>query len=227
MTTTNINRASFDDVMVPNYAPGSFIPVRGLGSRVWDQAGKEYVDFAGGIAVSSVGHANPALLKALSDQAGKLWHVANVLANEPAIRLAQKLCADTFAERVFFANSGAEANEAALKLARRYACDHFPKDDTPEGKLQSDKYEIIAFNDSFHGRTYFTVSVGGQPKYSQGFGPAIQGITHLPFNDLAAVAKHISAKTCAVIVEPVQGESGVVPATPAFLKGRQRRAIDI
>ena len=125
MTTANNNphvaRATFDEVMVPNYAPGSFIPVRGKGSRVWDQSGKEYVDFAGGIAVSSVGHANEDVVGALTEQAGKLWHVANVLANEPAIRLAQKLCELTFAERVFFANSGAEANEAALKLARRYA----------------------------------------------------------------------------------------------------------
>lgn len=214
-----VTRASFDEVMVPNYAPGSFIPVRGKGARVWDQAGKEYVDFAGGIAVSSVGHAHPDVVQALTEQAGKIWHVANVLANEPAIRLAQKLCELTFAERVFFANSGAEANEAALKLARRYACDHFPKDDTPEGKLKSDKFEIISFTDSFHGRTLFTVTVGGQPKYSKGFGPAIEGITHLPFNDLEAVRKQISAKTCAIIVEPVQGESGVLPATRAFLKG--------
>ena len=223
MTTTNNNspvtRATFDEVMVPNYAPGSFIPVRGKGSRVWDQSGKEYIDFAGGIAVSSVGHANVEVLQALTEQAGKLWHVANVLTNEPAIRLAQKLCELTFAERVFFANSGAEANEAALKLARRFACDQFPKNDTPEGKLESDKVEIISFTDSFHGRTLFTVTVGGQPKYSQGFGPVPQGITHLPFNDLEAVKKQISAKTCAVIVEPVQGESGVLAATPAFLKG--------
>ena len=214
-----VSRASFDEVMVPNYAPGSFIPVRGKGARVWDQANKEYVDFAGGIAVSSVGHAHPEVVRALSEQAGKLWHVANVLANEPAIRLAQRLCELTFAERIFFANSGAEANEAALKLARRYACDHYPESDTPEGKLQSDKNEIISFTDSFHGRTLFTVTVGGQPKYSQGFGPMPQGITHLPFNDLEAVKKQISARTCAVIVEPVQGESGVVPAAPAFLKG--------
>ena len=223
MTTDNhhspVTRANFDEVMVPNYAPGSFIPVRGKGARVWDQAGKEYVDLAGGIAVSSVGHAHPDVVHALTEQAGKIWHVANVLANEPAIMLAQKLCELTFAERVFFANSGAEANEAALKLARRYACDHFPKDATPEGKLQSDKNEIISFIDSFHGRTLFTVSVGGQPKYSQGFGPALQGITHLPFNDLDAVKKQMSARTCAVIVEPVQGESGVLPATTEFLKG--------
>ena len=214
-----ITRSSFDEVMVPNYAPGSFIPVRGQGSRVWDQTGREYVDFAGGIAVNSVGHAQPDVVRALIAQAGKLWHVANVLANEPAIRLAQRLCELTFAERVFFANSGAEANEAALKLARRHACDHHPRDNTAEGKLASSKNEIISFIDSFHGRTLFTVTVGGQPKYSQGFGPVPQGITHLPFNDLDAVRKQISANTCAVIVEPVQGESGIVPATPAFLKG--------
>ena len=214
-----ITRSSFDEVMVPNYAPGSFIPVRGEGSRVWDQAGREYVDFAGGIAVNSVGHAQPDVVRALTAQAGKLWHVANVLANEPAIRLAQRLCELTFAERVFFANSGAEANEAALKLARRHACDHHPRDNTAEGKLASSKNEIISFIDSFHGRTLFTVTVGGQPKYSQGFGPVPQGITHLPFNDLDAVRKQITANTCAVIVEPVQGESGIVPAKPAFLKG--------
>ena len=218
-TSTAITRASFDEVMVPNYAPGGFIPVRGIGSRVWDQANREYVDFAGGIAVSSIGHAHPVAVKALTEQAGKLWHVANVLTNEPAIRLAQRLCALTFAERVFFANSGAEANEAALKLARKYACDHFPRANAPAGSLESDKNEIIAFTDSFHGRTLFTVTVGGQPKYTQGFGPLPEGITHLPYNDLDAVRKHISARTCAVIVEPIQGESGVLPASAGFLRG--------
>ncbi len=215
----SITRADFDQVMVPNYAPGTFIPVRGKGSRVWDQEGREYVDFAGGIAVNSIGHAHPAAVKALTEQANKLWHVANVLTNEPAIALAQKLVDLTFAERVFFANSGAEANEAALKLARKHACDHFPKAGAPEGSLESDKTEIIAFNDSFHGRTLFTVTVGGQAKYTQGFGPLPQSITHLPYNDLDAVKKQISAKTCAVIVEPVQGESGVMPASVEFLKG--------
>ena len=215
----SVTRATFDEVMVPNYAPGGFVPVRGLGSRVWDQAGREYIDLAGGIAVSSVGHAHPATIRALTAQAEKLWHVANVLTNEPAMRLAKRLCKLTFAERVFFANSGAEANEAALKLARKYACDHFPKPGTPETTLESDKNEIISFTDSFHGRTLFTVTVGGQPKYTQGFAPLPEGITHLPFNDLDAVKKHISASTCAVIVEPVQGESGVLSASREFLKG--------
>ena len=221
MTTNSppVTRATFDEVMVPSYAPGTFIPVRGKGARVWDQSGREYVDLAGGIAVSSLGHAHPAAVNALTEQANKLWHVANVLANEPAIRLARRLCELTFAERVFFANSGAEANEAALKLARKVACDHHPRPGSAEGVLESDKHEIISFHDSFHGRTLFTVTAGGQAKYTQGYGPLPQGITHLPFNDLDAVRKHISARTCAVIVEPVQGESGVLPASREFLKG--------
>jgi succinylornithine transaminase family protein len=214
-------RSQFDDVMVQNYAPAAFIPVRGHGSRVWDQAGREYVDFAGGIAVSAVGHTHPDVVDALKAQADKLWHVANVLTNEPAIRLAQKLVAHTFADRVFFCNSGAEANEAALKLARKYASDNYPhKRTTPceHGcNCATDKFEIIAFNNSFHGRTLFTVSAGGQPKYTQGFGPLPQGVTHLPYNDIASVEAAISDNTCAVIVEPIQGEGGVTPAKGEFL----------
>ena len=214
-------RKTFDEVMVPNYAPAGFIPVRGVGSRVWDQAGREYVDFAGGIAVSAVGHVHPKVVAALTEQANKIWHVANVLTNEPALRLAAKLIEHTFAERVFFCNSGAEANEAALKLARKVASDHFPHQ--REGVCQNgcncvtDKNEIISFTNSFHGRTLFTVSVGGQPKYTQGYGPLPQRITHLPFNDIAALEAGITDNTCAVIVEPVQGEGGVTPASKAFL----------
>jgi acetylornithine/N-succinyldiaminopimelate aminotransferase len=120
-----VQRADFDQVMVPNYAPAAFIPVRGEGSRVWDQSGRELIDFAGGIAVNVLGHCHPALVKALTEQANKLWHVSNVFTNEPALRLAHKLIDATFAERVFFCNSGAEANEAAFKLARRVAHDRF------------------------------------------------------------------------------------------------------
>ncbi|WP_137937420.1 aspartate aminotransferase family protein [Chitinivorax sp. B] len=207
--TQQVQRADFDRVMVPNYAPAAFVPVRGQGSRVWDQEGKEYVDFAGGIAVNSLGHAHPALVAALTEQANKLWHVSNSLTNEPALRLASKLVEKTFADKVFFCNSGGEANEAAFKLARRYAIEKFG----PE------KVEIIAFDNAFHGRTFFTVSVGGQPKYSDGFGPKPGGIVHLPFNDLGALAKHISDKTCAVVMEPVQGEGGITPATKAFIEG--------
>ena len=204
-----VQRADFDQVMVPNYAPAAFIPVRGAGSRVWDQSGRELIDFAGGIAVNVLGHAHPALVGALTEQANALWHVSNVFTNEPALRLARKLVDSTFAERVFFCNSGAEANEAAFKLARRVAHDRFG----------AEKYEIIAALNSFHGRTLFTVNVGGQSKYSDGFGPKITGITHVPFNDLDALKAAISDKTCAVVLEPIQGEGGVLPAEQAYLQG--------
>ncbi len=203
-----VGRADFDRVMVPNYAPIDMIPVRGEGSRLWDQQGREYVDLAGGIAVNVLGHAHPALIDALTEQAGKLWHVSNVLTNEPALRLATKLVDATFADKVFFANSGAEANEAAFKLARRWAHE----------TVGPDKHEIIACTNSFHGRTLFTVSVGGQPKYSQGFGPALEGISHVPYNDLEALEQKISARTCAVVIEPIQGEGGVIPASPGYLQ---------
>ncbi|MDH0624330.1 aspartate aminotransferase family protein [Pseudomonas chengduensis] len=204
-----VQRADFDQFMVPNYAPAAFVPVRGLGSRVWDQSGRELIDFAGGIAVNVLGHCHPALVAALTKQANTLWHISNVFTNEPTLRLSKKLVEATFAERVFFCNSGAEANEAAFKLARRVAHDRFG----PE------KHEIIAATNSFHGRTLFTVSVGGQPKYSDGFGPKIQGITHVPYNDLEALKAAISDKTCAVVLEPVQGEGGVLPADKAYLEG--------
>ena len=211
-----VQRSDFDQLMVPNYSPAAFIPVRGQGSRVWDQSGRELVDFAGGIAVNSLGHCHPALVGALAEQASKIWHVSNVFTNEPALRLAQKLIGATFAERVFFANSGAEANEAALKLARRYAHDVYG----------AQKYEIISMVNSFHGRTLFTVNVGGQAKYSDGFGPKVEGITHIPFNDLDALKAAISDKTCAVILEPVQGESGVLPADKAYLEGVRKLCDD-
>ncbi|CAE6932621.1 MULTISPECIES: aspartate aminotransferase family protein [Pseudomonas] len=204
-----VQRADFDQFMVPNYSPAAFIPVRGEGSRVWDQTGRELLDFAGGIAVNVLGHAHPVLVKALTEQANALWHVSNVFTNEPALRLAKKLTDATFAERVFFCNSGAEANEAAFKLARRVAFDKFGEE----------KCEIIAAVNSFHGRTLFTVSVGGQPKYSDGFGPKIQGISHVPYNDLEALKAAVSDKTCAVVLEPIQGEGGVLPADLAYLQG--------
>ncbi|MGL5991317.1 MAG: aspartate aminotransferase family protein [Plesiomonas sp.] len=204
-----VRRQCFDQVMVPNYAPAAFIPVRGKGSRVWDQQGREYIDFTGGIAVNALGHCHPALVETLQRQGETLWHLSNVFTNEPALRLAQRLVTNTFAGKVFFANSGAEANEAALKLARRYAVDHH----SPY------KTQIIAFHRAFHGRTFFTVSAGGQHKYSDGFGPKPADIVHVPFNDLAAVRAVMSSQTCAVIVEPVQGEGGIIPAEPEFLQG--------
>lgn len=204
-----VTRKDFDNVMVPNYAPAAMIPVRGQGSRVWDQADNEYIDFAAGIAVSCLGHCYPPLVATLQQQSQKLWHVSNLLTNEPALRLANKLTKATFADKVFFANSGAEANEAALKLARRYALDKFG-----EGKDQ-----IIAFNKGFHGRTFFTVTVGGQSSYSDGFGPKPGAIDHVDFNDLAAVEALMSDKTCAVMMEPLQGEGGINAANQQFLIG--------
>jgi acetylornithine/N-succinyldiaminopimelate aminotransferase len=209
MNDLTVTRQTFDEVMVPVFAPAPFVPDRGLGSRVWDTQGRDYVDFAGGIAVTALGHAHPELLKVLQEQGSKLWHIGNGYTNEPVLRLARRLEDLTFADRAFFANSGAEANEAALKLARRVAFD----------RHGADKYEIISFTQSFHGRTFFTVSVGGQPKYSEGFGPVPAGIIHLPYNDLEAAKQAIGAKTCAVIVEPIQGDGGVIPADPAFLTG--------
>ncbi|WP_392566222.1 aspartate aminotransferase family protein [Utexia brackfieldae] len=205
----SVNRALFDKVILPVYAPAPFIPVKGEGSRVWDQQHNEYIDFAGGIAVNALGHCHPKLVSALKAQSHKLWHVSNVFTNEPALKLAQRLTENTFADRVFFANSGAEANEAAFKLARRYAIETY----SPY------KTKIIAFYQAFHGRTLFTVSVGGQAKYSDGFGPKPADIIHVPFNDLAAVKAVMDDHTCAVVIEPIQGEGGVTPATPEFLQG--------
>jgi acetylornithine/N-succinyldiaminopimelate aminotransferase len=210
MNKQPVSRELFDEVMVPNYAPGAVIPVIGKGSRVWDQEDREFIDLAGGIAVTCLGHSHPGLVSALMEQAEKIWHLSNVMTNEPALRLAKTLCDLTFAERVFFANSGGEANEAAFKLARRYGWHH----------TGPEKNEIIAFKNAFHGRTLFTVSVGGQPKYLEGFEPAPGGIHHAEFNDLESVKKLISKdKTCAVVVEPIQGEGGVMPANEDFLKG--------
>jgi acetylornithine/N-succinyldiaminopimelate aminotransferase len=199
----------FDEVMVPNYNPAAIIPVRGKGSKVWDQSDNEYIDFAGGIAVNVLGHCHPALVNALHEQSEKIWHLSNVLTNEPALRLAKKLIDATFSDKVYFCNSGAEANEAALKLARRYALDNFGEE----------KSQIIAFKQGFHGRTFFTVTVGGQAAYSDGFGPKPGAIDHVDYNDLDAVTNLISDKTCAVMLEPLQGEGGIISPTPEFIKG--------
>ena len=211
-----VTRELFDQVMVPCYAPAPFVPVRGEGSRIWDQSGKLYIDFASGVAVTSLGHCHPAMIRALDEQARKLWHVSNWFTNEPALRLAKRLVDHTFAERVFFSNSGAEANEAALKLARRWAHDRFG----PE------KTRIISTLNAFHGRTLFTVTAGGQAKYAQGFGPSPAGITHVPYNDVdaleAAFRDEGGDDVCAVILEPMQGEGGMTPGSPAFLQAARR-----
>lgn len=194
--------------LTPNFAFAPIMPTRALGSRVWDENNKEYIDLAGGIAVNALGHCHPELVQALTEQAQKLWHISNLYTTEPAQTLARKLTEHSFADKVFFANSGAEANEAALKLARKHARD----------KHGAHKTEIIACLNAFHGRTLFTVSVGGQPKYSADFAPLPADITHIPFNDVDELKAAISDKTCAVIIEPIQGESGVLPATREFLQ---------
>jgi len=204
-----VSRETFDEVMVPNYNPAALVPVRGKGSRVWDQQENEYIDFAGGIAVNVLGHCHPELVAVLQKQGETLWHLSNVFTNEPALRLAKKLIDATFAERVYFANSGAEANEAALKLARRFALDNYG----PE------KDQIISFNKGFHGRTFFTVTVGGQAAYSDGFGPKPGAVQHTDYNDLAALENIMSDKTCAVMMEPLQGEGGIISPTQDFIEG--------
>ncbi|MCM2336802.1 MAG: acetylornithine/succinyldiaminopimelate transaminase [Pseudomonas sp.] len=197
---------------VPVYRPRRIVLDRGVGSRLWDTDGREYVDFGAGIAVNALGHAHPALVAALTAQAGKLWHTSNVFVSEPPMRLAEELVtASHFAERAFFCNSGAEANEAAIKLARRYATD---QGRPPERRV------ILSFRGSFHGRTLAAVTATAQPKYHEGFEPLPPGFRYSDFNDLAAAEQAMAGgDVCAVLVEPVQGEGGVTPATPAFLAG--------
>lgn len=204
-----VSREMFDEVMVPNYSPSKVIPVRGKGSRIWDQQDNEYIDFAGGIAVNCLGHCHPALVNALTQQGQKLWHLSNTMTNEPALRLAKKMVDATFADKVYFANSGGEANEAALKLARRWALEVHGEE----------KSHIIAFKQGFHGRTFFTVTVGGQPAYSDGFGPKPADIFHAEYNNLDSVKALISDKTCAIVMEPLQGEGGIILPTDEFVKG--------
>lgn len=206
--TRPVSRKTFDEVIVPTYAPSAMVPVRASGLDLWDQEGKQYLDFTAGIAVTSLGHAHPVVVDALCQQAKTLWHLGNGYTNEPVLRLALALTEATFADRAFFCNSGAEANEAAFKLARKYAND----------KFNGSKKRIISCVNSFHGRTLFTVSVGGQPKYTEGFGPLPQDLTHIPFNDIEAARAAIGDDVCAVVVEPVQGEGGMVPATVEYLQ---------
>ena len=197
----------YEDVMLPNYAPADFIPDRALGSRIWDKNNKEYIDLGGGIAVNSLGHSNPILIKALNDQANKLWHTSNYLSNEPAINLAKKLTELTFAEKVYFSNSGSEANEAAIKIARKFHHDR--------GEIRD---ELISFENSFHGRSILNISMGGSENHKKGFEPLLSGIKHAKYNDISSVKNLISNKTAAIIIEPVQGEAGVYEADKIFLK---------
>jgi len=208
LTTQPVTRQTFDEVLVPTYAPAAIVPVRGAGLDVWDQEGKRYLDFTSGIAVSSLGHCNPALVAAVTEQINTLWHLGNGYTNEPVLRLGRALVEATFADRAFFCNSGAEANEAALKLARKYA----------HTKFGPHKSRIVSCLSSFHGRTLFTVSVGGQPKYTEGFEPLPPELSHIPYNDIEAARAAITDDVAAVIVEPIQGEGGVIPGNPDYLK---------
>ncbi|MCX8043111.1 MAG: aspartate aminotransferase family protein [Desulfobacterota bacterium] len=180
---------------------------RGKGIRVWDDRGKEYLDFLSGIAVCNLGHCHPRIVKAIRNQARELLHVSNFFYTKPQAELAQLLIKHSFADRIFFCNSGAEANEAALKLARKYAHEHFG------GR----RYEIITMKYSFHGRTIATLTATGQEKFHQGFSPLLPGFKYVPFNDIAALERTITEKTCAIMFEPIQGEGGVNLPDPGYL----------
>lgn len=203
-----VGQRAGERLLVPTYRPQPVTLVRGEGCTLWDAEGNEFLDMMGGIATAALGHCNPKIAQALTQQAQQLWHVSNLYTTAPQLDLATRLIEHSFADRVFFANSGAEANEVALKLARRYFHD--------KGEPRT---EIVAFDASFHGRTLFTLSATGQPSYREGFEPVVPGIHHAPFNDLGAATKLVGEHTAAILVEPIQGEGGVHPATQEFLSG--------
>jgi len=181
--------------------------VKGEGVFLWDEDGKKYIDFLAGIAVVSLGHCHPKITEAINKQASTLVHVSNLFYTMPQADLASKLCEKSFSDRVFFANSGAEANEAAIKLSRRY----FQK------KGEKNRYKIITMEQSFHGRTMATLTATGQDKIKEGFSPLLEGFSHVPFNDIYALKNEIDETVCAIMLEPVQGEGGIIPADPDYL----------
>ena len=193
--------------LVGNYRQAPFVLERGRGSEVWDTEGRRYLDFCAGVAVCSLGHAHPRLVTAIANQAARLMHVSNYFYNAENIRLADELCRRSGMDRAFFCNSGAEANEAMMKLARRWFYT----------KNQPQRYRIIAFDNAFHGRTMGAVALTGTPKYREGFGPPLEGVTHVPYGDIDAVRAAMGPDVAAIFVEPVQGEGGVIPAPPNFL----------
>ena len=196
-------------VLTPNYKQNPVALVRGEGVRVWDADGKAYLEFLGGVAVNVLGHCHPAAVRALTEQGQRLWHASNHYFLPRQIELAEALLAATpFASRAFFCNSGAEANEVMLKLARKFHAD----------QGHPERNEIVSTVNSFHGRTLFTVTVGGQEKYQHGFEPLVPGVRHIPYGDLAALEKALDARTAAFVVEPIQGESGVVEPPPGYLQ---------
>lgn len=197
-----------DKYVFNTYSRVQTVFVKGQGSTLWDEAGNQYTDFLAGIAVCSLGHCHPAVTKAVSDQARELIHVSNLYYTAPQAELARLLVEKSFADRVFFANSGAEANEAAIKLARRYFNE----------KGINSRFKIITMEQSFHGRTMATLSATGQEKIRKGFDPIVEGFVYVPFNDIEAIEKNIDDSICAVMLEPVQGEGGVIPADPLYLE---------
>lgn len=205
-----------DDFVFQTYQRQGKAFVKGEGVFLWDEEGKKYTDFLAGIAVCSLGHCHPAITQAISRQASTLVHVSNLFYTMPQADLASKLCEKSFADRVFFANSGAEANEAAIKLGRRY----FQK------KGEKNRFKIITMEQSFHGRTMATLSATGQDKIKEGFYPLLKGFSHVPFNDLDALKREIDETVCAVMLEPVQGEGGILPANPDYLKAVRELCTD-
>jgi len=200
-----------DKYIMKTYGRYPIVPVRGAGCRLWDADGKEYLDFLAGVAVNNLGHCHPKIVAALQQQATELIHCSNYYQIPQQIELAELLCRYSFADKAFFCNSGAEANEAAIKLARKYSRDRFG----PE------RYEIITAAESFHGRTMATVSATGQEKVQRFFDPLLHGFTHVPFNDAAALAAAVTPNTCAVMLEPIQGEGGVnIPSADYFQEVR-------
>ena len=194
--------------LMNTYARQPLVLVKGRGTRVFDSEGKEYVDFVSGVAVNNLGHCNPRVVVALQKQAQRLMHVSNHFHIEPQIALAKTLAKHSFADKAFFCNSGTEAIEAAIKLSRRYSRE----------VLKKDRYEIITMRGSFHGRTYGAVSATAQEKLQAGFEPMVPGFRYVPFNDIAAVEQAVNDRTCAVLVEPVQGEGGVQVPSDGYLK---------
>jgi len=194
--------------LMQTYARQPISIVRGRGAKVYDMEGREYIDFVGGIAVNILGHGHPDLVQAIQRQAAQLIHVSNLYYTEPQVRLAQMLVDHSCADRVFFCNSGAEANEAAIKLARRYGHE----------KHGADRFEIITMKNSFHGRTMATLTATGQEKVQKGFEPLVPGFVYAPFNDFEAIESLVTDKTTAIMLEPIQGEGGVHVADQAYLK---------
>lgn len=193
--------------LLGNYRQAPFVLERGQGCLLFDTAGRRYLDMCAGVAVTALGHAHPRLVAAISAQAARLVHTSNYFYNDENLRLAEELCARTGFDRAFFCNSGAEANEAMLKLARR----HFHVRGEPQ------RFRVIAFHNAFHGRTMGAVGLTGTPKYREGFGPPLAGVTHVEYGDGAAVRAAMGPDVAAIVVEPVQGEGGVLPAPPGFL----------